>query len=464
MQLLCPACHTPLATPPGQVAVACPGCALEVDLSRLGTVAGRPRFVPERDRTGATVGGYRLDARLGAGGMGQVYRGVRDGGGGQQPARVAVKFLAAALAGDPPLRERFQREVKVLEGLDHPAIVRVLASGEDGGVPWFAMTLVDGPSLRGRLAAGPLAAAEAGAVFAAVLAGLAHAHARGVVHRDLKPANVLLAPAGAMLADFGIARPGEALLSAMTRLTETAAVLGTVPYMSPEQRAGGPLDHRSDLFSVGVMLYEALTGVLPQGAFAPPSRLRAGLPARLDAVVLRLLQPRPEDRYPGAAEAARALAAVLAPRPRRWPITLTSAAATVALALLANGGWSALRARTDKSLKDGAQAPPAAVAGEAALPASTTTTSPPITPPPAPSARQLQNLAQPQAPAQQAVTPPEIEPAFTKLGLATSADKTKKGAGRKTRLEASKSGGKAAPAAVKKPIARPKEEPPPFKK
>ncbi len=338
MQLLCPACQTPLAAPAGQVAVACGACALEVDLSRLGTVAGKPRFLPERDRTGAQVDGYRIEARLGSGGMGHVYRAVRDTPAGPEPA--AVKFLAAGLAGDPELHRRFLREVQLLRGLAHPAIVRVLASGELDGVPWFAMTLVAGPSLRARLADGPLAPDEARAVFGRVLAALEHAHAQGVIHRDLKPGNVLLGPEGAVLADFGIAHPGETVAAPLTRLTETAAVLGTLPYMSPEQRAGTPLDRRSDLFSVGVMLYEALTGVVPQGAFAAPSKLRPGLPVGVDRVVMRLLQPRPADRHPTAADAARALDRALAPTRRRRLALSVGASAAVALASL--GSWLGL--------------------------------------------------------------------------------------------------------------------------
>jgi serine/threonine protein kinase len=362
MQLLCPACHSPLAdAPAGQVAVACPACAVEVDLSRLGTLAGKPRFLPERDRAGTSVGGYTVEARIGSGGMGHVYRAGRDTPAGREP--VALKFLAASLAGEADLRARFLREVQVLQGLAHPAIVRVLASGEAGGVPWFAMNLVPGPSLRARLAERPLAAAEARAVFARVLSALEHAHAQGVIHRDLKPANVLLGPEGAVLADFGIARPGEAVAAPMTRLTETAAILGTLPYMSPEQRAGAALDRRSDLFSVGVMLYEALTGTLPQGAFAPPSRLRPGLPARLDRVVLRLLQPSPGDRFPTAADAARALDAALAPARRRGLRLGASAGAAAALALAAIGGWS----RLDRPPVASKTQPPAvAVRGSAA--------------------------------------------------------------------------------------------------
>src|SRR6185436_3450478 len=108
------------------------------------TVAGKPRFLPERDRSGGAAGGYRLEGRLGAGGMGQVYRGVRDGAGGREV--VAVKFLSTGLAGDLALVARFDREVQLLATLEQPAIVRVLSNGEEDGIPWFAMTLADGPS------------------------------------------------------------------------------------------------------------------------------------------------------------------------------------------------------------------------------------------------------------------------------------------------------------------------------
>src|SRR4029077_8594898 len=126
-----------------------------------------------------------------------------------------------------------------------------------------------------------------------------HAHGHGVVHRDLKPANVLLAADGARLADFGIARSdGESLTSAeaLTRLTETAAVIGTLPYMSPEQRRGGAVDRRSDLFSAGVMLFEAGTGVLPQGAFAPPAELNGAYGRAFDRIVMQLLAADPARR------------------------------------------------------------------------------------------------------------------------------------------------------------------------
>ena len=258
---------------------------------------------------------------------------------------VALKFLAAGLAGDADLRARFSREVQVLQALDHPAIVRVLDSGEDDGVPWFAMSLVDGPSLRTRLAGGrcpcPRRAPSSRGCCPrwSTRTGAASSTATSSPPTCCWPPRAPSSPTSASPAGRGDGR-------AETRLTETAAILGTVPYMSPEQRAGAALDRRSDLFSVGVMLYEALTGSLPQGAFAPPSALRPGLTATLDAVV-RAAAAAARDRFATAAEAARALDAALAPV--RWPRRLAlSAAAASVVAGVSGGGWWALRARAGR--------------------------------------------------------------------------------------------------------------------
>jgi hypothetical protein len=314
--------------------VACPRCALQVDVTAIGTVAGPPRFAPEIDRTAQTVGGFRVEARLGAGGMGTVYRAVPEAGG--RP--VALKFLAAPLSADPDLRGRFAREVKVMRGLSHPGIVRVLADGECEGMPWFAMELLAGSDLGARIKRGPLDAAEIAALFPPLLDALAHAHRNNLVHRDLKPANVLLDTRGAPhLADFGIARPvGEA---ARTRLTETAAVLGTLAYMAPEQRAGADVDARADLFSVGVMLYEAVTGRVPLGAFPPASKAARGFSRAFDRVIERLLAPDPDARFASAEEAKRALIAALRP-PRRRLIASVGGGALLA-AGLAIAVWTA---------------------------------------------------------------------------------------------------------------------------
>jgi serine/threonine-protein kinase len=336
LNLLCPACHTPLPADADAV-VTCSTCSAEVDVTRAGTISGRPRFVPEIDRSGTAVGGYRVEARLGGGGMGTVYRASAPDG-----ATVALKFLSPALADNPDVVARFAREIDLLARLEHPAIVRVLAHGTEDGTPWFAMALVEGSDLRTRIAAGPLLPAETAAVFGRLFAALAHAHARGVVHRDLKPANVLLGAGGAQLADFGIARlEAEMLTGPMTRLTETAAVLGTLPYMSPEQRRGGAVDRRSDLFSAGVMLYEAATGVVPQGAFAPPSEVNRAYGRAFDRIVMQLLQADPARRPAAAADVAMLLGAALKPRrPRARAIAVSAAALAVTLA----GGTVGLRA------------------------------------------------------------------------------------------------------------------------
>jgi hypothetical protein len=336
LNLLCPACHTPLPADADAV-VTCSTCAAEVDVTRAGTISGRPRFVPEIDRTGTEVGGFRIESRLGGGGMGTVYRATAADG-----TPVALKFLSPSLADNPDVVARFAREIVMLTRLEHPAIVRVLAHGTHDRTPWFAMALVEGSDLRARIAAGALPPAQTAAVFGRLFAALAHAHECGVVHRDLKPANVLLGSDGAQLADFGIARlEAEVLTGAMvTRLTETAAVLGTLPYMSPEQRRGGAVDRRADLFSAGVMLYEAATGVLPQGAFAPPSQLNPAYGRAFDRIVMQLLQADPDRRAASAAEVGRALSSALSPRrPRALAIVVSGAA----LGLMLLGGTAGFR-------------------------------------------------------------------------------------------------------------------------
>jgi serine/threonine protein kinase len=353
---LCPACHTPLpaasicvdAAGGNEAIVSCVACAAEVDLARAGTAAGRPRFVPEADRTGQPVGNYFLLGRIGAGGMGTIYRARRIKEAENEPAsphatgeavtetlvnatnphpstdtstnsdtstEVALKMMGAGLAHDPPAVSRFLREIALLRDLHHPHIVRVLDAGMHLGVPWFAMELVAGEDLRKRLARGPLEPAEARSLMRELFAALAAAHERGIVHRDLKPANVLLSPRGTKLADFGVAAPDHARRDLQTQLTESAAVLGTLPYMSPEQRGGRRVDARSDLFSAGVLLYEAITGQLPMGAFPAASQLNPTFPAAVDPLIMALLHPDPARRPADAREAGARWEKALAPRP-----------------------------------------------------------------------------------------------------------------------------------------------------
>ena len=202
------------------------------------------------------VGGYALGRLLGEGGMGRVFAATDPALG--RP--VAVKVMRPELAAKPDARQRFLREARAAAAVSHDHVVRIYQVGEDDGVPFLAMELLDGQSLADRLAAGPLPVAEVVRIGREAAAWLAAAHAAGLIHRDIKPANLWLeAPAGRVkLLDFGLARS-----VADPALTASGEVLGTPAYMAPEQAAGRPVDHRADLFSLGCVLYHAATGRRP---------------------------------------------------------------------------------------------------------------------------------------------------------------------------------------------------------
>ncbi|MFE7559009.1 protein kinase [Kitasatospora sp. NPDC057500] len=260
----------------------------------------------------ALNGRYELVEILGVGGMATVWRGVDHVLGRQ----VAVKVLNGGLADDPRFAERFGREAQHAAMLVHPRIVMVFDSGVDQGSPYIVMELVQGRSLAALLAQRPVLPVEqAVGIAAAVCEGLAHAHAAGLVHRDIKPGNIMITDDGGVkVVDFGIARAGSS-----HNLTQTASVLGTAAYLSPEQATASPLDGRTDLYAVGCVLTEMLTGAPPFTAETPvaiaykhvgeqplpPSARRPGLPPVLDAAVLRLLAKHPAAR-PADAVAARA--------------------------------------------------------------------------------------------------------------------------------------------------------------
>ncbi len=314
------------------------------------------------------AGRYELLETVGHGGMATVYRARRLPDG----KVVAVKVLREPYCHDREFVERFEREAQAAASLAHPHVVPVLDSGEDRGVRFLVMEYVDGEDLKSLLRrSGPLAPARAVAVAAAVCDALEYAHARGIVHRDIKPQNILLTPSGQVkVTDFGIAR---ALTSAT--ITETGTVLGSVHYLPPEQARGEPATAASDLYALGVVLYEMLTGRLPFDGESPiavalkhlyeePPSLRHAnpeVPGWLEGVVRRALAKRPEDRYPSAADMRADLEGraqywregptVVLERPaplsrRRWRPS-ASAAAAVLLGVLASGmvaGWWALQA------------------------------------------------------------------------------------------------------------------------
>lgn len=272
--------------------------------------AGRVWEPPRVEELAALLPQYRIESLAGRGGMGAVYRAWQPG----LERRVAVKVLAPSLTDDDLFRDRFRREARMLGRLHHPNIVEVHETGEteDGGL-FYAMEYVEGTDLARRMEGGAVPWPEAVEILRQLADALEHAHSAGVVHRDLKPSNILLTESGqAKIADFGLAAPRDA--GASLALTMTGTALGTVEYAAPEQMEGRAVDQRADIFSLGVISYELLTGVRPRGAFDPPSVRNGEVDPAFDAVILRALQNEPARRF-GSAEEFRAALLHAADRP-----------------------------------------------------------------------------------------------------------------------------------------------------
>ncbi len=313
----------------------------ELSTNPTGAPGQTPTPQPE-DGTPPQLGGYRLLQRLGAGGMGTVYLGEHLETG----ARHAVKVLDTT---DPELVTRFSREGQAQARVGgHPNVVTVHSSGSEGGRFFLAMNLATGGDLDRRLKAlGPLAPQAACALVADLARGLEHVHAQGVLHRDLKPANVLFDEHDTpKLVDFGLAR-----IAGAGTLTASGTLMGTPAYMAPEQAdtSRGPTDERSDIYGLGAILYETLTGrppflsasivaTLSQVLSRPPTsprELRPEIPPALESVCLKALEKKPGDRYPSAAALADALEASTLPRTARSDWIAPLAGMGVAVALLA---------------------------------------------------------------------------------------------------------------------------------
>lgn len=209
---------------------------------------------------------------------------------------VAVKVLNPEIRDDHEYVRRFFREAGLVARLQHPNIIRVLASDFSGGEYYIVTEYIDGGDFKALLAEPAVTPAEKLGIMVKVVGALDYAHQRGVVHRDVKPSNILLnREREPKLCDFGIATD---IWGASTQLTRTSEVMGTMDYIAPEQKESAKnVDYRADIYSVGVILYQCLTGIKPQGAFRPPAAVVPGLPRQLDAVVMKCLQPRVEDRY-----------------------------------------------------------------------------------------------------------------------------------------------------------------------
>ncbi len=253
---------------------------------------------------GKELGQYKILAEIGRGGMGIVYKAYQI----SLNREVALKILPPALSSDENLIKRFLREAEAAAKLSHPNIVQIFDINEIDGIHFFAMEYLRGETLTQKIEReGPLPVKEAVRIGIAVADALSYSHAEGIIHRDIKPGNIMIDPHGHVkVTDFGLARAMES-----SRLTTTGIIIGTPEYMSPEQAQGEPLDGRSDLYSLGIVLYEALTGKIPFEASTPfavaqkqiyeplplPCSIRAEIPKELEAVILKCAEKDPAKRY-----------------------------------------------------------------------------------------------------------------------------------------------------------------------
>ena len=295
---------------------------------------------------GHTLGHYKILEKLGAGGMGEVYR-AEDTKLGRE---VAIKVLPKEVASDPSWLQRFEREARSVASLNHPNIITIHSIEEVEGIRFFSMELVGGRTLAQTIPITGMPIDSFWEIAIPLVEALAAAHDMGVTHRDLKPGNVMVTDNGRVkVLDFGIAKIAAEIGSPIETnestwaMTRPGIIMGTLPYMSPEQVQGRTVDSRSDVFSLGVLLHEMLTGERPfQGETSadlisgilrdvpqPPSRLRPGVPRGLDPVVLRCLEKGPDRRYRSARELREGLEIV-----NKQQIALESATATPSIAVL----------------------------------------------------------------------------------------------------------------------------------
>ena len=370
----CPRCGKNI--PPDAPADLCPDCllaggflaavesddgeaAIDPALARTTPARGTSGFIaPLATELGSLFPNLEIHDLLGQGGMGAVYRARQT----KLDRLVALKIIRPESADNPAFAERFNREARTLARMNHPNIVGVHDFGEvqlDGSpLFFFVMEFVDGANLREVLQGDGVSAEQATMIVGQVCDALQYAHDTGVVHRDIKPENILLDRRGRVkIADFGLARLVIGSTDDFT-LTATHQVMGTPRYMAPEQMAGArDVDHRADIYSLGVVFYEMLTGTLPLGSFDPPSA-KTGGDAMLDRVVLKALAADPQRRYQQVSEFARELyqadpalavsaMGVHGGSPQPWPGPSTIMENAIAVT---DGRWSGWLVRTVRQL------------------------------------------------------------------------------------------------------------------
>ncbi len=267
---------------------------------------------------GKQLGPYRVVAQLGEGGMAKVFKAYQ----ASVDRYVALKVLPQSLAKDPQFVERFKQEAQLLARLQHPHILPVHDYGESEGYTYIAMPFIESGTLTDLMRGQPLPLDRAASIIAQVGDALDYAHSQGLVHRDVKPSNVLIDQRGnCLLTDFGIAK----MMAGTQHLTSTGAVMGTPAYMSPEQGRGDRVDARSDIYALGIILYELVTGRVPFKAETPlatifkhiqdplplPHLFNPALPEAVERIILKALAKQPEDRYATAGEMVRALQATV---------------------------------------------------------------------------------------------------------------------------------------------------------
>src|SRR5262250_2862767 len=274
--------------------------------------------------SGMKLGPYEVLSPLGAGGMGEVYR-ARDSRLGRD---VAIKVLPAHFCSDPVRRQRFEREARTVSSLNHPHICVLHDIGHQDGMDYLVMECVEGETMEKRLEKGPLPVEQVVKIGAELADALDKAHRSGVVHRDLKPGNIMLTSTGAKLLDFGLAKPVTLAVAATVTasakdspVTEEGTIVGTFQYMSPEQVGGKEVDGRSDIFSLGAVLYEMVTGkkafegksqlsvasAILEKEPAPITVIKPTTPPALDHVIRKCLAKTPDDRWQSASDLASEL-------------------------------------------------------------------------------------------------------------------------------------------------------------